>query len=379
MDSDQDEPVSKIMKKEPSEIDIKSEITEAKKDRDEAKEVKIKQEDRATEEINRETDESAIEPQAPVDKIDSLKSLGPFIAARDNSKNIVYFQDLPDTCKREPCMLGVDEAGRGPVLGPMVYGIAYCPISSEQVLVDLGCADSKELTEEKRELIFNEMNTADTPRACVGWAVELISPNVISTSMLRRTKCSLNEVSMNSAIGLIQRAVDEGVNIAEVYVDTVGPPEKYQEKLKGIFPQFKITVAKKADSTYPIVSAASICAKVTRDTALKVWKFPEGIKLASNKFGSGYPGDPVTKRFLSENFDMFFGFPRLVRFSWSTAENALADKVYEVEFDEPDDQKPKYSGPKLTQFFKGTTKTGEVKRKPCRFFKERFLDNVTDF
>lgn len=346
--------------------------------------IKIKTEDETikmeedTEEIKTEDDTIKKEKDADeegIDKINSLKSLGPFIASKENSANTIYLSDVPQICKEQPCMLGVDEAGRGPVLGPMVYGISYCPLESKQALIDLGCADSKQLTEEKREIIFNDMNILEYANSCIGWAVEIISPSVISSSMYRRTKCSLNEVSMDSAMGLIQRAIDAGVNIAEVYVDTVGPPEKYQEKLLRRFPNFKITVAKKADSTYPIVSAASICAKVTRDHALKVWRFPEGLVIKDNAFGSGYPGDPVTKRFLTENIDLLFGFPRLVRFSWSTAENALADKAYEVEFDEPDSEKPKYAGTKLTKFFKATDK----KREECRLLKQCHLDSVTDF
>ncbi|KAL9926422.1 ribonuclease H2 subunit A [Glossina fuscipes fuscipes] len=315
----------------------------------------------------------------PVDKITSLKTLGPFIASKDNTRNTRYISDVPEICLREPCMLGVDEAGRGPVLGPMVYGIAYCPLNSKQILTDLGCADSKELTEEKRDVIFDNINTQPYACSCIGWAVEIISPNVISNNMLGRKKCSLNEISMTAAIDLIHAALEAGVNIAEVYVDTVGPPEKYQEKLQKIFPQFQITVAKKADSTFPIVSAASICAKVTRDHSLKVWQFPEGLNLTSKDFGSGYPGDPITRKFLSENVNYIFGFPRIVRFSWSTAENALSETACLVEFDEPDSEKPKYAGPKLTKFFQSTRKNGEVQREQCRLLKERFLDSVVDF
>lgn len=173
----------------------------------------------------------------------------------------------------------------------MVYGIAFCPLTSKEKLVELKCADSKELNEEKRDNIFAEILKSNDQ---IGYAVEVISPNTICNSMYSRTKVSLNQVSMDSAIGLVRLAISSGVNISEIYVDTVGPPEKYQAYLKSLFPQFKITVAKKADSTYPIVSAASICAKVTRDHALKVWK--EGIDDKMEDFGSGYPGGKWRRR-----------------------------------------------------------------------------------
>lgn len=259
----------------------------------------------------------------------------------------------------------------------MVYGIAFMPKSKEEALKTLGCADSKQLTEKERDEIFVNLNTADYSKDCLGWAVEVISPNTISTSMFRRVKHSLNEVSMNSAIDLIKQAMEQGVNISEVYVDTVGPPEKYQAKLKLIFPDFKITVAKKADSTYPIVSAASICAKVTRDHTLKVWNFREGIEVPEDGFGSGYPGDPVTKRFLGD-VDPVFGFPRLVRFSWSTAENALEKTSYNVIFEE--EEKPVKASvknnKKVTEFFQ---QEGETKKERHLFFKERCLETLTEF
>jgi ribonuclease H2 subunit A len=77
-----------------------------------------------------------------------------------------------------------------------------------------------------------------------------------------------------------------------------------QEKLSEIFPEFKITVAKKADATYPIVSAASICAKVSRDTALKVWTFQEGLEATSVDFGSGYPNGKWYRSMRSESNEL---------------------------------------------------------------------------
>ena len=144
------------------------------------------------------------------------------------------------------------------------------------------------------------------------------------------------------------------MRVAEVYVDTVGPPEKYQQKLEGIFPDLKITVAKKADSLYPCVSAASICAKVARDRAISQWKFAENCREDfSSEWGSGYPGDPVTKKFLRENLDPVFGFPSIVRFSWKTAETLLEEKGVRVEFEEeePTEDPTVTANPSVKNYF----------------------------
>lgn len=56
-------------------------------------------------------------------KVDSLESLGPYIAQKNNAESFVHFSNIPQICFDEPCMLGVDEAGRGPVLGKIKIAI----------------------------------------------------------------------------------------------------------------------------------------------------------------------------------------------------------------------------------------------------------------
>ena len=98
-----------------------------------------------------------------------------------------------------------------------------------------------------------------------------MSARDISAGMLQpHGTYNLNAQAMDATIDLIKQVLAKGVNVTEVYIDTIGSPATYQKKLERIFPTVKITVAKKADSLYPCVSAASVCAKVTRDAALDV-------------------------------------------------------------------------------------------------------------
>ncbi|PKI42329.1 hypothetical protein CRG98_037274 [Punica granatum] len=186
----------------------------------------------------------------------------------------------------KPCIMGIDEAGRGPVLGPMVYGCLYCARSYQKTLSTLSFADSKTLKEEKREELFEGLKVNES----IGWAVDVIDPKELSAKMLKKNKINLNEISHDSAIGLVNRVLSMGVLLTEVYVDTVGDAEKYRIKLSERFPSIKFVVAKKADSLYPVVSGASIVAKVTRDRAVRDWVLEETSENMQRNFGSGYPG-----------------------------------------------------------------------------------------
>ena len=96
----------------------------------------------------------------------------------------------------------------------------------------------------------------------------------------------------------------------------------------------QFTVTTKADSKFPVVSAASIVAKVTRDRILESWTFQENLKNMnlSRELGSGYPGDPKTKIWLRKCIDKVFGFTTLVRFSWKTSINLLKDFFHKAKW-----------------------------------------------
>jgi ribonuclease H2 subunit A len=238
-----------------------------------------------------------------------------------------------------PCALGIDEAGRGPVLGPLVYGCCWSPVSQGDALKKVGFADSKVLKESARDALFASIVSGDgLGEVEIGWRVHVSAPEELSNKMLRINNYNLNAISHDACMWLVQSVIDDGVNVAELYVDTVGDPAKYQAKLQARFPAVRVVVSKKADSLFAIVSAASICAKVTRDRLLKDWHFRELALHPSNKLGTGYPGDPTTKKWLAAHCDPVFGFPSIVRFSWKTTSKMLDDSCVKAQFPEQWDE-----------------------------------------
>jgi ribonuclease H2 subunit A len=266
-----------------------------------------------------------------------------------------------------PCVLGVDEAGRGPVLGPMVYGVFYLPIPDSEPLLKTThhFDDSKVLTPTVRSSLMESLCTLDTDlHSTCGWAISSLSARDIGSNMMRPAGAmyNLNAQAMDATAALIQGVMARGVNVREIYVDTIGQPAAYQKRLERIFPTVQITVAKKADSLYPCVSAASVCAKVTRDAALEVLyeaRARGGGERGAHgdekeevpTWGSGYPSDARCVTWLKQNMHPVFGWGPECRFSWATAKDMLDTKGgIKVEWPADDDE----STSRLTDFFAGS-------------------------
>ncbi|KAL7624325.1 hypothetical protein AAE478_005886 [Parahypoxylon ruwenzoriense] len=279
-----------------------------------------------------------------------------------------------------PCVLGVDEAGRGPVLGPMVYGVFYLPLTLSDALLKETPAhrfdDSKVLTPGVRSSLMRTLCTSGSAlhESC-GWAVSCLSARDIGANMQRPAAAApynLNAQALDATIALIRGVLERGVNVREIYVDTVGPPATHQAKLARVFPNVNITVTKKADSLFPCVSAASVCAKVTRDAALEVLyegrarrcengnNGGEGGKEVEKEgmsWGSGYPSDARCVTWLRKNMHPVFGWGSECRFSWGTAKDMLEAKGG-VKIEWPADEDDGTS--RLTDYFVGGDKDKEA-------------------
>ncbi|CAI5718031.1 unnamed protein product [Peronospora destructor] len=292
---------------------------------------------------------------------------------------VLLASDCPAKCLNEfPVMLGIDEAGRGPVMGPMVYGAAYWPVAENEAMCTLGFDDSKALSAESRAQLFKKMQSTQD----LGWIVRLISAAEISDKMQRQTS-NLNEISRDAAIQLINEVQKKGAVVKKVFVDTVGDPRWYQSFLTKHFNgTIEFCVEKKADSLFKVVSAASIAAKVTRDRVISDWKWESAALLdLPTDFGSGYPSDSKTKAWLTNHMDEVFVFPNIIRFSWGTID-PFFEKAVKVEWPhEKEIDKANAPGgtSSITSFLTAAPKNTQPIATRAAFFTQRNMHDVIDF
>jgi len=214
--------------------------------------------------------------------------------------------------RREMLIAGIDEAGRGPVIGPMVLAIAVIEETDENLLKTLGVKDSKQVPPEKREALALEIRKI--VNEC---AVRPLSARNIDDM---RKHASLNEIEAMEAAELISGLKTKP---EKAYIDAPDVKEaEFAKRIrKYLFSDIKLVTEHYADSKYPACSAASILAKVERDRLVREIEKEHDIKI-----GSGYPHDPLTIKFLKDWMKAHDSYPEFVRASWETASAIVAEK-----------------------------------------------------
>ena len=197
---------------------------------------------------------------------------------------------------------GVDEAGKGPVMGPMV--VAAVSVKNAKMIENLGFKDSKLLTPKKRKELFELI------KKNYQYAIEIIKPEKIDEY---RRKNKLNLLNRRSFEKVISK-----LNPKIAYVDAADVnEERFGREIKNNLTNDNDTDVismHKADSKIPVVAAASIIAKQTREIEI------EKLKEKIGDFGSGYPSDTRTIKFLKSYFHDNLKWPSGTRKSWKTIE-----------------------------------------------------------
>lgn len=191
---------------------------------------------------------------------------------------------------------GVDEAGRGSMIGPLVIAGVAIKKSKIKNLADLGVRDSKKLTPLARERLYKKIT-----RLVDDYTVSKISTKQIDAHVLKHQLNHLEAVHMAKVIKKLQPSVS--------YVDACDVnATRFGQELTKLAKTGKIKSRHHADSRFLVVSAASIVAKVTRDRAIVKLNF---------ELGSGYPSDAKTVQFVRDWFCKYGQMPDFVRKSWA--------------------------------------------------------------
>lgn len=211
---------------------------------------------------------------------------------------------------------GIDEAGRGPIIGPLVIVCAAISEDRMDILKENGVKDSKLLSEKQRGEIFKNIEHQ------IKYELVIIHPEEIDQAVNSQTY-NLNWLEADKGADLLNKLDAKLENeTMKVIIDC---PSTNLEAYKRHFKEhvdnedIELIVEHKADLNHLIVGAASIIAKETRERELI--KYKRKFKI---DFGSGYPSDPTTKEFLKQNWNKK-EYQHLFRKSWQTYKN-LADK-----------------------------------------------------
>lgn len=199
-------------------------------------------------------------------------------------------------------LCGIDDAGRGSLLGPLVIAGVTAKPSTLKEFLRLGIKDSKLLSPEVREKLYKKIITlADD------YAVTRISPSIIDKNVKNHR---LNYLEAKYMAKILSK-LDFSVSLVDACDVNLG---RFENVIKKCANKEDVMCYHKADQRFVIVSAASIIAKVTRDRAI--------ARIRKNHdLGSGYPSDKRTIRFVKKTVESKIELPKFVRTSWKTVQS----------------------------------------------------------
>ncbi|HSB57357.1 MAG TPA: ribonuclease HII [Nitrosopumilaceae archaeon] len=202
---------------------------------------------------------------------------------------------------------GVDDAGRGSVLGPLVIAGISIERSRIKHLSEIGVRDSKQLSPSRRENLYKKIiDLVDD------YYVVKISPKLIDQSV---RKNELNHLEAQYMAKVISKLKPDSS-----YVDSCDVnPIRFGKKISRLAQSGRIYSRHHADSKFAVVSAASIIAKVNRDREIEKLRKKYDV-------GSGYPSDSKTMQFVKNWILTNKGTPQFVRASWKPVKILLNKK-----------------------------------------------------
>ena len=197
-------------------------------------------------------------------------------------------------------MAGVDEAGRGPCLGPLVVAAFALPQSDLALLVENGVNDSKQLNHDERRRVADWLRTEGEKR---GWLMQVHASNALDVDLaMQVSNLTSHEIDIFARLlNEIVRTgpVEDGLSGGTLALDACQvDAHRFGERVASRLTDWPwngwgIDSRHRHDETNPAVSAASVLAKVERDELVRALESELGSQI-----GSGYPNDPATKEAL---------------------------------------------------------------------------------
>lgn len=191
-------------------------------------------------------------------------------------------------------ILGIDDAGRGPVIGPMVLAGCLIIDDKHKELKKLGVKDSKQLTQKRREFLSEKIKE-------IAETFEIVLSHPVEIDNKLNNNTNLNALEAHKTAEIINK-INKGYTRMKVIIDCPSVTiEKWADYLKmhiENLSNLEIVCEHKADNNHLSVAAASILAKTVREKEMEKLK-----EIYGEEIGSGYCSDPATMKFLEKYAD----------------------------------------------------------------------------